>query len=96
MGFYPHSEGIGCTDVQKVALDALHLKKIELADEVLILDAGVPWCEQCGMFRVLVMGCAGEHAWDGTLKPYIGESTKRELEHALKLGKKVRYLSQER
>lgn len=48
----------------KADLDALHLRKIELADEVLILNV------------------------DG----YIGESTRRELEHAQALGKVIRYL----
>lgn len=31
-------DGLGLTEEQKKKLDALHLKKIELADEVLILD----------------------------------------------------------
>jgi len=45
-------------------LDELHLRKIELADEVLILNVG----------------------------GYIGESTRRELQHAQQLGKRVRFL----
>lgn len=46
VGFYPHSqtqahgEEVGCTPEQKQALDALHLRKIDLADEVLILNVG--------------------------------------------------------
>lgn len=48
----------------KERLDELHLAKVELADEVLILNV------------------------DG----YIGESTRRELEHARRLGKLVRWL----
>ena len=47
----------------KTMLDELHLRKIDLADEVLILNV------------------------DG----YIGESTGRELEYAIKLGRPVRY-----
>jgi hypothetical protein len=35
-----HSEQIGCTAEQKVALDELHKRKIDLADEVLILNVG--------------------------------------------------------
>jgi hypothetical protein len=44
VGFYPHSaeqahgEAIGCTPGQKAALDALHLRKIDLADEVLVIN----------------------------------------------------------
>lgn len=47
----------------KPMLDELHLRKIDLADEVLVLNVG----------------------------GYIGESTRRELEYALNLGKSVRF-----
>lgn len=46
VGFFLHSpeaahgEGVGCTPEQKVALDKLHFRKIELADEVLVLNVG--------------------------------------------------------
>lgn len=46
VGFYPHSapeahgEDIGVTPEQKAALDELHLRKIDLADEVLVLNQG--------------------------------------------------------
>jgi hypothetical protein len=45
VGFYPHApqahgEGVGCTPEQKVALDELHKRKIDLADEVLVLNPG--------------------------------------------------------
>lgn len=33
-----HGQEIGCTPEQKVALDQLHLRKIDLADEVLVLN----------------------------------------------------------
>ena len=52
----------------KQQLDDLHLRKIDLADEVLILNVG----------------------------GYIGESTRRELEHARALGKPIRLLEPER
>ena len=48
----------------KGQLDELHLRKIELADEVLILNVG----------------------------GYIGESTRREIDHALQIGRPVSYL----
>lgn len=51
----------------KTMLDELHMRKIELADEVLILNH----------------------------ENYIGESTARELAYAQKLGKRVRYWSEE-
>lgn len=46
IGFYPHAaqemhgEGVGITPEQKEALDALHLKKIDLADEIYVLNVG--------------------------------------------------------
>jgi len=48
----------------KVKLDALHFRKIELADSVLVLNVG----------------------------GYIGQSTRNEIEHAVRMGKPVRYL----
>lgn len=54
----------GDFDVVKQRLDELHLRKIELADEVLILNIG----------------------------GYIGDSTRRELAHARRLGKMVRFI----
>lgn len=46
VGFYPHAvnemhgEGVGITEEDKKRLDELHLRKIDLADEVLILNVG--------------------------------------------------------
>jgi hypothetical protein len=77
VGFYPHAasemhgEGVGITEDQKKALDDLHKRKIDMADEILVLD--VPK--------------------DGV--PYIGSSTKSEIEHATAKKKSIRYWSQE-
>lgn len=51
-------------DRVKTQLDALHLRKVDLADEVLILNVG----------------------------GYIGESTRREMDYAFKIGRHVRFL----
>lgn len=46
VGFYLHSskaahgETWGCTPEQKIRLDELHLRKIDIADEVLVLNVG--------------------------------------------------------
>src|SRR6266568_2334535 len=50
--------------IDKEALDTLHLHKIDLADEVFILNV------------------------DG----YIGESTRREVDYAIRQGKRIRWL----
>lgn len=53
-------------EINKEMLDLLHLFKIEMADEVLILN----------------------------VNGYIGESTRREIEYARRLGKRIRWLIQ--
>jgi hypothetical protein len=46
VGFYMHAsedahgERWGCTPEQKITLDELHFRKIELADEVLVINVG--------------------------------------------------------
>lgn len=46
VGFYPHAEDkahaahVGITPGQKVALDDLHKRKIDMADEILVLNVG--------------------------------------------------------
>lgn len=46
VGFYPHAseeahgESVGITPDQKEKLDQLHLRKIDLADEILVLNCG--------------------------------------------------------
>jgi hypothetical protein len=46
VGFYPHAvnemhgEGVGITPEQKEELDQLHLRKVEMADEVFVLNVG--------------------------------------------------------
>jgi nucleoside 2-deoxyribosyltransferase len=73
VGFYPHSpeivhgEKLECTPEQKIKLDELHKRKIDLADEILVLNVG----------------------------GYIGESTKSEIEYALRLNKPVKYWATE-
>ena len=70
VGFYPHSENKahgesqGITPEQKIALDTLHKEKIDLADEILVLNVG----------------------------GYVGDSTRSEIQHALKTGRLIRYL----
>jgi len=46
VGFYPHAQeqahgqNVGVTEDQKKALDELHFRKIEMADEILVLNVG--------------------------------------------------------
>lgn len=68
VGLLGHAEGLDMNGPVKVMLDELHKRKIDLADEVLILD----------------------------VDDYIGSSTRSELVYAESLGKKIRFLSNER
>ena len=46
VGFFPHSpeqvhaEHIGITDIDKIKLDELHKRKIDISDEVFVLNVG--------------------------------------------------------
>ena len=63
VGFYPHANNITITVQKKNELDKLHLKKIDMSDEILVLN----------------------------VHGYIGNSTRKEIAHAIKTGKLVRY-----
>lgn len=63
VGLFGHSGDI-ITEEQKVMLDDMHKRKIDMADEIFVINV------------------------DG----YIGNSTKSEIEYALKTGKGVAYL----
>lgn len=58
-GVFGHADGILISDAQKTALDALHLRKIDMADVVWLIAPG----------------------------GYVGESTRREIEYAIRVGK---------
>ena len=85
------------TPEKKAELDELHLHKIDLADEVLVLNCKTLTCCEChqpcfsesrGPFNSLSRCCDGNVA----MTPYVGDSTRREIEHATRTGKPIRYL----
>lgn len=61
---FKSDQGLDLTEADKARLDELHLRKIDLADEILVLNVG----------------------------GYIGESTRREIDYAMRIGRRVRYL----
>ena len=76
VGLFAHADLGGDAETvlgegEKARLDYLHLRKIDLADSVYVVDGEV----------------------DG--RPYIGQSTAREIAYAERLGKPIRYLSRE-
>jgi len=77
------------TEEEKLALDVLHMRKIELADEILVIDAEVLCCIVCGSPDE----CSCEVC--RVSRRYWGQSTSNEIAHAKALGKPVRYWSEE-
>ena len=108
VGLLGHAEGIDMDGPVKVMLDELHCRKIDMSDEVLILNVLQPACSECGAWfrwapdddlnpiRVPTCNCGlqpeGAHA---VQVPYIGASTERELAYARKRGKVIRFLNPE-
>jgi hypothetical protein len=65
VGLFGHSGDTEVwTDKTKEMLDDMHLRKIDLADEIFVINPG----------------------------GYIGESTRREIEYANRMGKSVKYM----
>lgn len=70
---FSKADNINLTPEQLALLVTIHDQKLEMCDEVYVVDAP-----------------------DETGTPYIGDSTKREIEIARKLQKPVRYLSEKK
>lgn len=96
VGLLGHEEGLDMAGPIKASLDELHLRKIDMADEVLVLDAPADVCDSCGRPCTVTQRdnsacCAAP--W--SRRPYFGDSTRREIAYAEKMGRRIRYLSQE-
>lgn len=96
VGLLGHAEGIDMGGPVKKMLDELHFRKIEMCDEILVLDCDQPWCPACEMHclppidgRTRCCDVICQH------RPYIGRSTRNEIAHARKRGKVIRYQSLE-
>ncbi len=94
VGMLGHAEGLDMNDPTKAMLDRLHKQKIDLADEILVLNCKLLVCTNCRkhydhLALVSHSGCCGAPT---AIQPYIGDSTRSEIAHALKRGKIVRYL----
>ncbi len=104
VGLFGHQEVLDMGGSVKAMLDELHLRKIDLADEILVLDVPWAWCTHCQKWLEPERSPSGNileplycDSCDMTrgARPYIGDSTRRDIAHATAAGKKVRYLSQE-
>ncbi len=102
VSLFGHVEGLDMDGPLKKMLDELHKRKIEISDEILVLNCKVLTCHRCGKpcgERVSVGQLSGFGPWStccgvsADMMPYIGDSTRGEIAHALKLSKTVRYLN---
>lgn len=93
MGMFGHGEDLDMDGPIKKMLDELHLVKIDKSKIVIVCNEFVPYCMKCLDYRMGVMGCKGEHSWEGYEKPYIGESTRRELEYSISKNKTIRFVN---
>ncbi len=100
VGLFVHQEGLDMEGPIKKMLDELHLRKIDLADEIMVI---APLCRKCplcgtrwihGRIRVEKCSCKCEIE-DVVPTPYIGESTSREIAYATAQGKSVSYYTGE-
>jgi len=66
VAMFGHREGLDMESDAKKTFDELHMSKIDLCDEILVLN----------------------------VQGYIGESTRREIDYAQKIGRRVRYLEE--
>lgn len=95
VGLFGHQEGLDMGGETKKMLDELHLRKIDMADEILVINGELCVCLTCEKPVEKTSYCSVCNDWPIGLKRvfYIGDSTRREIEYARNHGKKVRYLN---
>lgn len=98
VGLFGHQEGIDMEGETKKMLDELHLRKIDICHEVFIINPLRHACPNCKTMYgkgVYLPNCScGVPMLSIPFQPYIGESTKREIEYAKSQGKKITYLNE--
>jgi hypothetical protein len=105
VGMFGHQEGIDMGGPVKAMLDELHLRKVEMADEVLVVNGRINLHRGCGGVAQFFLHegnrhhcqkCGQHFGPEEVTAPtsYIGDSTRREIEYARSLGKPVRYLEE--
>jgi hypothetical protein len=92
MAFFQHADGVTVTDAERAVLEVVDRARIDLADEVLVLNGKVLKCRRCHHWHHDKVCACPLTACSRSLVPYVGESTWREIAYARSLGKKVRFL----
>lgn len=98
MGMLGHcTPGFDMNGPQKKMLDILHLRKIDISDRIHVVNPICRVCDVCGTIwrhdyvRVEVCSCGAILEY---IIPagYIGDSSKREIEYATRMGKEITWL----
>lgn len=100
VGLFGHEIGLDMDGDLKKRLDELHLRKIDLCDRVHVINPVTPCCNKCGKVVELTTAAMSRCYPCGEffppefadLKPYVGESTRREIAYAQQHGKLITYL----
>lgn len=98
MGLYGHLVGIDMDGEIKKRLDQLHFRKIDISDEIFVVNVVTVICHKCRKPCEDYMGSSGA-CWSRCCNaqafgvPYIGESTKNEILYAFRHNKVVRFLN---
>lgn len=98
LGLYGHQEGMDMDGPVKRMLDELHLRKVDAADQVFVVNPLQGVCPDCKAvwrhdhLRILKCSCGCDIS---AVEPvgYVGESTRREVAYARAHGKLIRSLN---
>lgn len=107
MAFFQHADHLEVSEEQRAVLEVVDRARIDLCHWVLVIDARALACKACGrpLHRGFVSGKILRHPHlvvseccrsESEFVNYVGESTRKEIEYALSVGKPVKYLSEER
>ncbi len=97
VGLFGHKEGLDMGSDTKRMLDELHLRKIDISDEIFVINPTTIVCNGCGkpsrLYTELSQEteCCRSKNW--RRDSYIGESTWKEIEYAAQTGKIINYLT---
>lgn len=96
VGRFGWIDGLDMDGELKKRLDELHLRKIDLSDRIHVINGRAMKCPGCDRFCTSVWcpECPRKINDSPVLPPYVGESTRREIDYAVRTGKKATYLNE--
>lgn len=97
MACFQHADGLTMNPEEFDRVHGTDAARIDMADEVLVLNVHQPWCPRCGTFcrygrkgqRFTSLCCDVDVEQRG----YVGDSTRLEIAYARERGKLVRFLN---